>query len=140
MLPLTVRHGANGEYAAQLDPIHLGLIRWDQAIAAARQSGVPTSLDGRWHLSQNNGRFLAELIVSGGGGSILFYGLEREPIEGVSYSTSTGRVSFYRSRYPQTFVGTLTQDDEGHITVQGEWTAPDGNRGDWSAQYEGPAQ
>jgi hypothetical protein len=148
-IPLTVRYGVNGEWTVQMDPIMIGLIRWDQAVAGQQnQAGSgAASLDGRWHLSTDNGRFLAELIISGGGGTVTFYGLPQEQISGVSYDPSSGTVSFTRPQYPTTFTGTVTGTHPRYgpqaangvaemMVMSGEYRTAEGGRGPWGASLE----
>lgn len=115
---VSVRHGPNRSEVTVIDRIGLGLIRWDQAMAAGLAIGNPATLDGRWHMQV--GPHLAELIFSGQGGTIRYYHLPQEPITAVSYDPATGRVYFFRPTYPQNHSGTLTDRViEGEVDGEG---------------------
>jgi len=136
-ISITVHYGPNMEYVAQMDPINIGLIRWDQAVTAeqATQQTRPTfsSLNGVWQIA-NRQRQLSVLTISGGGGTIDYYGNGINPVSGMSFDQGSGRVSFtetdvnWNRGATTRYVGTLTVREDGRVfIVEGTMSRPDGD-------------
>jgi len=132
---VSVRYGVAGENTSAMDRIHLGLIRWDQAVAGAQQQSMNTitNINGRWLIGTGS-RQISSMVISGGSGTIDYFGNGVNPVTGVSYDPGTGRVSFTESDVTWAngaitrYVGTLTVHEDGRVfIVDGTMSLPHGD-------------
>ena len=101
-----------------------------------KPSNTNTSIVGNWYFYQCD-KYSANLEIRGSGGNLTgrinFHILGQwEPITNIRYNSSTGQISFFRSKYPQTHTGklvgnkmsgTLNRDDKKPGSGICNWTA-----------------